>query len=157
MDEDVARQKAGKHDVIGIEETDVGSARRQEAFDGGDGLTVVAGASDDFQRGISLLERGDDGRAVVGRGIVENDAFDARIGLFEDGADGGLEIGAVIVIDDDDADERQVEPGDARRVRFAHRPRSPAIRASARRAKSRQASSKAPPFGTPVTPGQCAK
>ena len=136
----VGRDELRQHDVVGIEQHDVGAARHREALHGGHRLSRVGGSLDDAQGGEAAHQLGEHREAVVGRLVVEHDAFDVGIGLREDRLDRGTDEARVVVVDHDDADERQpelepvrLEPRRRRGRRFVHRPAF-ATRASARRA-----------------------
>ncbi|MCX5568393.1 hypothetical protein [Kaistia nematophila] len=53
----------------------------------------------------------DDDPAVIGRSIIENDAFEMRVVLGEDGIDGRADISTIVPVDEDEADDGRPKLG----------------------------------------------
>ncbi len=109
VDEHVGGEEVRQHHVVGVEEGDVGRARRLEPLHGGERLAAVVGAPHHAHPREARRQRVDDGGAVVGRAVVEQHALEVGVGLREHGLDRRREVGGVVVVDDDHADARQGE------------------------------------------------
>src|SRR5262245_1877022 len=106
--EQVALDEAREQQVVGVEEDDELPAALAEALDLRAQLADVPWEPDRAEpRVLQLVEDGrHDGRRLVGRAVVDDDALEALMGLRMDRAHGvGDELG-VVEAGDDDGDER---------------------------------------------------
>ena len=111
---DVGFDATRQQQVVGIDEDDVGAPRRCQSVERGWRLPVVALPANDRNRAVFAPELVQDRGGLVGRSIVDEDALDIRIGLRRNRVEQRAQEPAVIEVDDDDADERQVDPGRGR-------------------------------------------
>jgi len=109
MHEYVRPDGVREQDVVRVHENHISSGCGGQPVERSRRLAVVAGAPNDDRLRIAIGDRGQDTWAFVRGSIVDDDAFDVRIGLLEHAVNGLIEEAAVVVIDNDDADQGQTK------------------------------------------------
>ena len=102
----------GREEIVGIEElNEVAAGEAEGVVAGGAGAGI--GLGDDAD--AAGFERAGEGEAVVGRAVVDENDFGARMGLREGGFERGGEPRSSVVAGDEDRNERNHRAGGAKR------------------------------------------
>jgi hypothetical protein len=122
MHEKMRLDERGKKKIVGVEKDDIFSGARREARSERGRLPKILFVQYYVYIRLVTTNAFEHGFAIVGRGVIDDDAFDMRIGLGEDGIDRFEQEATIIIIGDNYAYQRQeICELAARRARFGTR------------------------------------